>query len=301
MTTGDLASSYATCVTVARQEARNFYPSFRLLPFDRRNSMCALYGFMRRTDDIADGAGTVEAKRDKLAAWKADFGRALDGEAGEWPGWPALADTVRRHDIPARYLQEVLDGVAMDLDCNTFETFDDLHAYCYRVASAVGLCCLHIWGFRSDRGRAEKLAEACGVALQLTNIVRDVGEDASSGRIYLPREDMERFGVTEADLRAGHTNVRLRRLLEFEGRRAAEYYEQAAPLAELVSPMGRPVLGTIVGVYRALLREIQRRDYDVLAHRVSVPSWRKGAIAAWAMAGRLRPQGRAWREAPTSR
>jgi phytoene synthase len=294
--TPELAESYAHCAEVARREARNFYPSFLLLPADPRRSMCALYAFLRRSDDIADDAGTAPAKRAALDAWRTALDAALragvepapsPGSDG-WPGWPALADTVRRHAIPARYLGETLDGVESDIEPAPFDTFDELYGYCYRVASAVGLCCIHIWGFRSEGGRAEELAEAAGLALQLTNIVRDVGEDARNGRVYLPREDLDRFGVRPEDLVAGRAGEPLRRLLAFEARRAYDYYDRARPLADLVSPEGRPVLAAIVGVYRALLDEISRRGYDVLARRVTLPAWRKAAIAARAYAGRLR-------------
>lgn len=287
----EVAASYAGCAEVARRQAKNFYPSFLLLPADRRRSMCALYAFLRRSDDIADEPGAVDAKRSALVAWRSALDLAIVGHPapGPWPGWPAVADTVARHGIPGRYLQDVLDGVAMDLAPRRFTAFEDLHGYCYRVASAVGLCCLHIWGFRSEGGRAEQLAEACGLALQLTNILRDVREDAGNGRIYLPRDDLARFGVEPADLLAPRTGGPLRRLLEFEGRRASEYYDQARPLAALVSPVGRPVLQAITGVYRALLDEIARRDYDVLAARVSVPAWRKAAITVRAFAGRFAP------------
>jgi phytoene synthase len=288
----DLAASYAYCARVARREARNFYPSFLLLPADRRRSMCALYAFLRRSDDLADDPGFGPDRRAALDAWRAALDEALGGtmsgtDPSPWPGWPALADAARRHAIPGRYLHEVLDGVASDLAPRPFDTFDELHAYCYRVASAVGLCCLHVWGFRSAGGRAEALAEAAGLALQLTNIVRDVKEDARNGRIYLPREDLDRFGVRPGDLTGAHAGEPLRQLLAFEGRRAYDYYERARPLDALVSPQGRPVLRAIVGIYRALLDEIARRGYDVLDDRVSVPPWRKAAIAARAYAGRF--------------
>jgi len=288
----DLASSDAYCRRVARREARNFYPSFLLLPADRRASMCALYAFLRQADDLADGPGDPGAKRRALADWRRSLADALAGDppsgVGDWPGWPALAATVRRHAIPPNYLDEVLDGVESDLEPAAFETFEDLRAYCYRVASAVGLCCIHVWGFRSEGGRAESLAGDCGVALQLTNIVRDVREDALNGRCYLPAEDLRRFGVTGDDLKAAEAGEPLRRLLVFQGRRAYDYYERAGPLAGLIDPVGRPVLGTIVGVYRALLDEIARRDYEVCRVRVRVPSWRKAAIAARSLAGRFR-------------
>jgi phytoene synthase len=215
--------------------------------------------------------------------------RALDGgDDCSWPGLPALAATVERHGIPRRYLDAVIDGVAMDVHPRPFATFDELHEYCYRVASVVGLACLHIWGYRSKDGRAEALAEACGVALQLTNILRDVREDAEHGRLYLPQEDLRQFGVAPEELTARRTSGRVRALLAFEGRRAYAYYDQARPLAELVAPVGRPVLATIVGIYRTLLDEIARRDYDVLPERVALPSWRKASIALRSLSGRFR-------------
>lgn len=284
--TGDLNASYRFCGELSRREARNFYYSFLLLPPGRRRSMCALYAFMRHTDDLADEPGPPEAKRRALETWRVDLDRALSGGGCEsWPGLPALADTVRRHGVPPRHLHEVIDGVAMDVEPRPFPTFDDLYGYCYHVASAVGLSCLHIWGFRSEGGRAEKLAEACGIALQLTNILRDVREDAQAGRIYLPQEDLARFGVSPADLTATHPSPELHDLFVFQGRRASEYYVQAAPLIRLVAPVGRPVLRAIVGIYRALLDEIARRDYNVLAGRISLPGWRKSMITLGALTG----------------
>ena len=280
MSDGGLKASYRFCGEVARREAKNFYYSFLLLPPARRRSMCALYAFLRRTDDLADEPGEPEVKRRALDRWRADLDRVLAGGDGDWPGFPALVDMVRRHALPPRHLHEVIDGVVMDLEPRPFATFEDLYAYCYRVASAVGLSCIHIWGFHSDGGRAETLAESCGIALQLTNILRDVREDARLGRIYLPVEDLERFGVSAEELTASHPSARLRALLEFEGRRAYDYYGKGAPLVRLVAPVGRPVLRTIVGIYRSLLDEIARRDYDVLAGRVALAPWRKAAIMA---------------------
>jgi 15-cis-phytoene synthase len=176
--------------------------------------------------------------------------------------------------------------VVMDLEPVAYPTFADLYRYCYRVASAVGLCCIHIWGYRSEGGKAEALAEACGVALQLTNILRDVREDAQLGRIYLPAEDLNRFGVAAADLHATQPSDPVRALLTFEGQRAYDYYRKARPLIELVEPVGRPVLRAIVGIYSALLDEIVRRDYNVLAGRIALPPWRKALITLGAWTGR---------------
>lgn len=273
-----LRNSYRFCADLSRREAKNFYWSFRLLPPARRRAMCALYAFMRHTDDLADEPGPVDGKRASLATWRLNLDAALAGCPDAWPGLPALADTVQTFMIPAKHLHDVIDGVEMDVEPAGFATFDDLYAYCYRVASAVGLCCIHIWGYTSEDGRAEKLAEACGIALQLTNILRDVREDAAHGRVYLPADDLARFGVATADLSADLPTPALRELLAFEGRRAAEYYEQAKPLVGLVAAPGRPVLRAIVGIYRALLDEIERRDYNVLSRRVTLPPWKKAAI-----------------------
>jgi phytoene synthase len=282
-----LARSYAFCDDLSRREAKNFYWSFRLLPAERRLAMSALYAFMRHTDDLADEPGDPAAKAGSLQAWRSDLDAALGGHPDAWPGLPALADTVNLRGVPARHLHEVIDGVEMDLTPRVYATFDDLYGYCYRVASAVGLCCLAIWGYASDGGRAEAMAEACGVALQLTNILRDVGEDARNGRIYLPHDELARFGVSPEELTAAVPSEGMRALFAEQAKRAYSYYETAAPLAGLVAPIGRPVLGAIAGIYRALLDEIVRRDYNVLNGRVRIPGWRKAAIAVGALPSRF--------------
>lgn len=285
-----LRASYRFCGEVSRREARNFYWSFLLLPAERRRSMCALYAFLRRTDDLADEPGPSAGKRQALDAWRAELDRALKGhDPTDWPGFPALAKTVRRHELPARYLHDVIDGVLMDLEPRPYAHFDDLYGYCYHVASAVGLACLHIWGFDSAGGEAETRAEACGLALQLTNIIRDVREDAFNRRVYLPQEDLVRHGVAPDDLLGDRVGEPLRALLAFEAGRARAYYKQAEPLERLVTPEARPALRAIVGIYRALLDEIARRDYEVLSARVSVPTWRKAAIALRSLSSRFAP------------
>jgi 15-cis-phytoene synthase len=250
--------------------------------------MCALYAFLRRTDDLADEPGSAAEKARALEAWRLELEAALAGRGTAWPGLPALADTVARHKIPAHLLHEVIEGVSMDVEPRHFAIFDDLADYCHHVASVVGLGCLHIWGYRSEGGKAEQLAESCGIALQLTNIIRDVREDARNGRIYLPEEDLARFRVEREELAAGgRPSDRVRALLTFEGERAYRFYAHGRPLALLVAPVGRPVLLTIVGIYQALLDEIARREYNVLDGRVSVPSWRKTSIALRGLAGRF--------------
>jgi 15-cis-phytoene synthase len=284
-----LQLSYEFCGALARREARNFYCAFLLLPAQERRSMCALYAFLRHTDDLADEPARAVDKARALDAWRRELDSALAGLGTAWSGFPALADTVSRHGIPADLLVKAIDGVSMDIEPHRFATFDDLSDYCHLVASVVGLCCLHIWGYRSEGGKAERLAESCGIALQLTNIIRDVGEDARNGRVYLPEEDLERFGVREEQLALRQrSSPRIRELLAFEGQRAYENYDRARLLVPLVDPVGRPVLKTIVGIYCALLDEIARREYDVLGGRISVPIWRKFAIAVRAMASRMR-------------
>jgi 15-cis-phytoene synthase len=282
-----LQQSYSFCRALARREARNFYPAFWLLPRPERQSMCALYAFLRHTDDLADVSGSAVSKAGALDAWRHELDGALRGQATTWPGFSALADTVARHGIPPSLLHEAIEGVSMDIEPRPFVSFDELTNYCYHVASVVGLCCIRIWGYRSAGGEAERHAERCGIALQLTNIIRDVRDDAQSGRFYLPQEDLARFGVGHDDLTApGPPRTAVRDLLAFEAQRAYEFYDHARWLDPLVAPVGRPVLATIVGIYRALLDRIVKRDYDVFSSRVSVPKWRKLAIALGGLAGR---------------
>jgi phytoene synthase len=243
---------------------------------------------MRKTDDLADESGTAEEKESALDQWRRALHAAIAGVPSGWTGFPALADTVSRCSIPVALLHDVIDGVSMDVQPRSFATFEELADYCYHVASAVGLCCIRIWGYRSEGGKAERLAEACGIALQLTNILRDVREDAQNGRIYLPAVEMDRFGVTAQDLIARWPTPALRTLIAFEADRAFEYYDQARGLIPLVDPIGRPVLSCIVGIYRALLEEIVRRDYDVMKERVSIPAWRKAVIALRSLPQRFR-------------
>src|SRR5580658_8370257 len=193
-----LEESYALCGQIARKTGKNFYYSFLVMPREKRAAMCAIYAFMRRSDDIADGADDPAVALDGLRRWRGQVEAVLSGgNAGE-PILPALADTVRRYRIPRRHFHELLDGTEMDQTTTRYATFDDLYKYCYRVASAVGLVVLPVFGYKDEA--AHPPAEACGIAFQLTNILRDVNEDAQMGRIYLPLEDLRRFGVLEDDI-----------------------------------------------------------------------------------------------------
>lgn len=272
-----LSASYAWCERLARQQAGNFYHAFRLLPVAQRRAMCALYAFMRVADDLTDGPEAVAEKSLALAGWRQQLDAALAGDYHHLLH-PAFHHTVVEYGIPRRYLDDVLDGVGMDLDTDRYDTFAELYRYCYRVASAVGLACIHIWGFREER--AKVYAESAGIALQLTNILRDLGEDAARGRVYLPREDLERFGYSVEELELGKRDERFRALMRFQVERARSYYESAAPLADLLGPAGRAVFLVMVRTYRGLLEVIEQRDYDVFSNRVRLSRMHKLWLAA---------------------
>jgi phytoene synthase len=246
--------------------------------------MCALYAFMRIADDIADDHIPIEQKWVGLQAYRAGF---LDALAGRYshPVHPALADIVRRYGIPPHYLQELLDGVQEDLIRSRYRRFADLYQYCYRVASVVGLCCIHIWGHNAPE--AEKYAEAYGIAFQLTNILRDVAEDAENGRIYLPQEDLESFGCAEEQLLLGPWDERYQRLMRFEVQRAKEYYHRAEPLACHLAPPGKAVLQVMTSIYRGLLDRIERRGFDRRNERVRLSRWHKLGLLVQAVPVRL--------------
>lgn len=270
--TRSLLRSYAYCERLARREAGNFYPAFRVLPADQRRSMCALYAFMRRTDDLGDGPGDVAQKRTQLADWRRRLDLALDDHASHRIH-AALRDTLQRRHVPREYLEAVLDGVEMDLGPVRYATFGELYRYCYRVASAVGLACIHIWGFTDDRAKA--YAESAGIAFQLTNILRDLKEDAERGRVYLPQEDLDRFGYRQEQLLTGERDDRFRALMRFEVERARGYYESARPLVALLPPAGRAVFLVMLRTYSGLLDAIERRDYDVFSRRIRLSPWKK--------------------------
>jgi phytoene synthase len=195
------------------------------------------------------------------------------------PILPALADTMARFSIPPACLHAVIDGVTMDLDGRTYETFDELCGYCEKVASAVGVACIHVWGYR-DHAALEP-ARRCGIAFQLTNILRDLKEDADRGRVYLPLEDLRRFGYTREELQRGVRDARFRALMRFQIARAEQFYHDALELKRWLTPDGQAALGAMTGIYRELLDEIKRRDGDVFSGRVRVSGWRKARIAAW--------------------
>jgi len=290
-TPAQLAIAYSVCRGITRNSAKNFYYAFLVLPQRKRQALCAVYAFMRRCDDIADDSTlSLEERRLHLDHWLDALHRAQQGEPSDDPILLALTDAQRRYTIPAGLLDELAMGTAMDVvDPEAegrsqenpkstqaaipvvtvqYQTFDDLKLYCYRVASVVGLVCIHIFGYRDPA--AESLAEECGLAFQITNIIRDVKEDAAMGRIYLPQEDLARFGVSSADLLSTPDPVRLRPLLALEADRAREFYQAGDQLRGYISEDSQPALWVLVNIYRKLLEKIADRQYDVFSGRVSL-------------------------------
>ncbi len=286
-TPAQLAMAYSVCRGITRTSAKNFYYAFLVLPQRKRQALCAVYAFMRRCDDITDDSTlSLEERRLKLNSWLDALHRAQQGEPTDDPILLALTDAQRRYTIPAGLLDELAMGTAMDVDPPTespdspafaaavpgltvqYHTFDDLKLYCYRVASVVGLVCIHIFGYRDPA--AESLAEQCGLAFQLTNIIRDVQEDASMGRVYLPQEDLAKFELSAAELLSTPDPARFRPLLAMEADRAREFYLAGDRLSFYISEDSQPALWVLVNIYRKLLEKIAKRQYDVFSGKVSL-------------------------------
>ena len=274
----DLA--YAACRVIAQREAKNFYYAFISLPAPRRNAICAIYAFMRKADDLADDESlSHELRRRSLDAWLAEWRAVCAGGSTADPVFLAVRDCIARFQIPLSLLDELVAGVTMDLDRaatgapDTYATFADLYRYCYLVASVVGLVCIRIFGYSDPR--AEKLAEETGIAFQLTNILRDVAEDAERNRVYLPLEDLAAHNVSLDSLlhRApgAPPTASERALLAAIARRARVFYWSAQELLPLIDIESRPALWVLVAIYHGLLKRIERADYDVFSRRASVP------------------------------
>jgi len=282
-----LAESHRYCQQLAKRTAGNFYYTFLTLPRDRFQAMCALYAFMRVTDDLGDSDEPLQIRKAALSRWRESLALALADGVGDHPLHPALVDVLRTYQVPATYLNDVIAGVEMDLGPVVFATFADLERYCYHVAGAVGLACIHIWGFHDER--AKGAATDCGLAFQLTNILRDLAEDAEVGRTYLPEEDLIRFGYGTDDIVRKVRDDRFTRLMQFETDRARDYYARANRLVGYLNPPGKPIFEAMLGIYGGLLETIIRRKFDVYSSRVRLSRWRKTYIAARAIIGhRLR-------------
>jgi phytoene synthase len=270
--------SYRYCRRIARQRAKNFYYSFLLLEPAQRDAMCAIYSFMRHCDDLSDNPVSTDKAmlHQSIGLWRLQLDRAMRGDTDDDPIWPAFLDTVQRYRIPHRFFQEMIDGITSDIEPQQMQTFDELYRYCYHVASVVGLTIIHIFGFHSIR--ALLLAEKCGVAFQLTNILRDVREDAEAGRVYLPAEDLERFGVSLEQLRSGREDEQFRELLRFEAKRARDCYAESEPLMNLIDTKSRRSLWALREIYLRLLGKIEAAEYNVLSRRIAVSKPAKIAL-----------------------
>lgn len=275
------AESYVHCQMLARKTAGNFYYSFLTLPREQFRAMCVLYAFMRVTDDLGDSDEPQLVRARDLGRWREKLLLALARTEFEHPVLPALADVVQRYGVPREYLEAVITGVEMDLGPVAFETFDQLRHYCYHVAGAVGLACIHLWGFHDPR--AFEAAVDCGTAFQLTNILRDLQEDISRDRLYLPREDFERFNCDVREISGQSRSEAFQRLMQFEVSRAREYYARAETLYDYLDPAGKPILETMIRIYRGILDEIERCGYDVFTRRVRLSRLRKVFIAGSAI------------------
>jgi phytoene synthase len=291
-------AAYAFCRAIARCEAKNFYWAFRVLPRHKSDAMCAVYAFMRRADDISDDESKpIEARREEMKSWLAAWRASRTAAANQFspntnedPVFRALSHTQRRFNVPDSLLEELVAGTTMDLEpltsnlgpVQTYASFDDLYRYCYLVASVVGLVCIRIFGYTD--ARAEILAEETGVALQLTNILRDVKEDVERGRVYLPLDLLDEFGESVDELRslaAGRAMTgRERSMLATLAIRAEKYYLAAGKLTPLIDPDSRAALWVLVTIYHRLLARIVAQKMEVFGERVALSTAEKLAVLA---------------------
>jgi 15-cis-phytoene synthase len=296
-TATQLAMAYSVCGGIARTQARNFYYAFLVLPKPKREALCAVYAFMRKCDDLSDDPTLPpRERRVRLEGWLDAFHHAHAGEPTDDPILLALTDTQRRYSIPLELMDQLAFGTLMDLPEETpaepdarpsvsekttgpvvqYRAFKDLYLYCYHVASVVGLVCIKIFGYRDQS--AEHLAERCGIAFQLTNIIRDVKEDAEMGRVYLPLEDLQRFDLSPVDLEGRPEASRLRALLALEADRARDFYKSGFELLPLVNEDSQPALWVLVTIYQKLLEKIAQRQYDVYSGRIRLTAFEKLSV-----------------------
>jgi len=278
--THDLKDCYAQCQHIAR--ASNFYNGLRLLPSKKRLALAAVYAFMRQCDDISDNDGNLDDKREHFLQTREALDKALNlGQTNSSILW-ALRDTVHNYKIPHEYFHRVIDGTEMDLVTSNYQTFEDLYQYCYLVASVVGLICIEIFGYHDVQ--AKKHAIACGIAFQLTNILRDLSEDLERDRVYLPLEDLSRFNYAKTDIRNGIMDKRFQSLMAFEVQRTKKFYDEANPLVGLLDRDSRPAFSAMLESYKTILRNIEKRGYDVFTERVRLQSKDKWRIALKSLA-----------------
>jgi phytoene synthase len=289
----DITDSQQFCFEVTRKSARNFYYGMKLTPEPKRSAMYTVYAFMRACDDLADEAAPNDpAAAERIEIFRAQMQEVCNGCA---PGqdlpeyrqlWPAFAKVVRDYNIDPAQLNDMLDGQMSDVAGAVYHTFDDLYQYCYRVASVVGLVCISVWG-HDGHPDIPKLAEQRGIALQLTNILRDVVEDGQLGRVYLPHEDFEHFGYDPADLLTGKADSAFDNLMRRQIDRAKKYYQLSASLEQHIDPTCRAACRVITQIYADLLTRIEQRPAAVLEGRVRLSTPHKLTIVARASIAHL--------------
>ena len=268
----DLELAYEECRSITRQEAKNFYYAFLTLPSAQRKAIYVAYAFCRHCDDSVDQVASTEEKLSNLAALQRELEQTYSGHARE-PVFVALADVAQKYDIPKEYFHEVISGVESDLVKDRYEDFDQLRRYCYQVASVVGLICLQIFGYKDEA--AKQRAVDLGLAMQLTNIARDVQEDLGYGRIYLPQDEIARFGYSEEELKSGVVNEAFTELMRFQAQRARSYFQSGFQLLPYLSLRSRACPAVLGRLYSKVLERIEDADYDVLNNRISLSTGEK--------------------------
>jgi phytoene synthase len=267
-----LREAYRLCRQVTRERAKNFYYAFIVLPPAKRSAIYAAYAFSRRCDDATDDDIPLQEKMARLDALRLELDRSLSGDPSD-PVFLALSHMAHRYRIPRDYFHAIIDGVAADLTVRRYETFQELRDYCYNVASVVGLLCIEIFGYRDPR--AKEYAVDVGLAMQLTNVLRDLKEDTERGRIYLPLEELRRFQYTPEELLQGTINDRFLALMRFQAQRAKEHFQQGRRLLPLLSPRSRACVAVLDGLYSRILDKIEARQYDVFSERIGLSTAQK--------------------------
>lgn len=272
-----LAAAYNYCRELTRQEAKNFYYGFFLLSPQQRQSIYAAYAFARQCDDIVDEEMPSGEKALQLASYRETLDRCLEGNP-KGLMFIALQDAVKSHEIPHSYLYKLIDGVEMDLTVKRYQNFDDLRGYCYLVASIVGLISVEIFGYKGGE-KARQHAVDLGIALQLTNILRDIQEDSERDRVYLPQDEIEAFGYSEDELLQGVVNPAFRRLLAYQVQRARDYYDRGQKVLGYLPRRARACVGAMAGIYSSILDDIEENPQDLFQDRISLSTGHKLALA----------------------
>lgn len=293
--TSQLEIAYDYCQRVARKQAKNFYYAFRTLPILKRRAIYATYAFCRMCDDIADEDMPIDEKRRQFSETRnllTESLRRTGSEVGNDalpPEFAALSDATAAFGIPHHYYTQVIEGVESDLVKTRFENFEELKAYCYQVASVVGLICIEVFGYEDEAAR--EYAIDMGIAMQLTNILRDIKEDAERDRIYIPLDEMARFGYSEDDLKQGIIDERFRSLMALQVNRARDYYQRSQKLFPLIDAGARACPKVLHLAYRSILDRIDAQGYDVFSQRIGLSTFEKLMITGRLWAGTLLPSG----------